>query len=66
MHIYRRMGEYDKAIAAGEKVWLERPSEHIALKLSELYALNGQESKALHILLAAEQQGLSNVTIYQK
>lgn len=61
MYIYQQMGEYDKAIAAGERVLAGKATEDIILKLSNLCALNGEEGKALQILLSSELRGVLTV-----
>lgn len=65
MYIYQQMGEYDKAIAAGERVLAGKATEDIILKLSNLCALNGEEGKALQILLSSELRGVLTVPICQ-
>lgn len=66
MYIYQQMGEYDKAIAAGERVLACKATEDIILKLSNLCALNGEEGKALQILLSSELRGVLTVPICQR
>ena len=66
MYIYQKMGKYDEAIAAGERVLACKATEENILKLSNLCALNGEDGKALQILLSAELRGGLTVPICQR
>lgn len=66
MIILDRMGQYDKAIKAGETLVKEYPTERILIQLSALYVRNGEPDRALSVLLEAEQNGNVTTDICQR
>lgn len=55
MIILDRLGQYDKAIEAGELLIKENPTEQALIQLSTIYIRNGEPDRALGVLLRAER-----------
>ena len=66
MIILDRMGQYDKAIKAGETLVKEYPTERALIQLSTLYIRNGEPDRALKVLLEAEQNENLSTDICQR
>lgn len=66
MVILDRMGQYDKAIKAGETLVKENPTERALIQLSTLYIRNGEPDRALGVLLKAEQDERLTIEICQR
>ena len=66
MYVYERMGRYPEAIDCGCKLLKKKPTAQNILSLASLYALNGDESGTLSVLLKAEEHDVLNVSICQR
>lgn len=66
IQIYERLGQYSEAIEVGNDMLKIDPTEKVFLRLAVLYAINGDETGALNILLKAEEMDLLTVTICQR
>lgn len=66
MIVCEKKGDFDAAIVAGKKLLQKKPNEQTILKVASLYALNGNETASLNILLTAENNSILSIGIYQR
>lgn len=64
--ILEKMGEYDKAILAGEEMFYKEPSESFAHRLANLYIRRGKKSDAIQVLETAEKYAPLSLSGYQR
>ena len=64
--ILEKMGEYDKAILAGEEMFYKEPSESFAHRLANLYIRRGKKSDAIQVLETAEKYASLSLSGYQR
>lgn len=64
--IFEKMGEYDKAILAGEEMFYKEPSESFAHRLANLYIRRGKKSDAIQVLETAEKYASLSLSGYQR
>lgn len=64
--ILEKMGEYDKAILAGEEMFYKEPSESFAHRLANLYIRRGKKSDAIQVLETADKYAPLSLSGYQR
>lgn len=63
MLLFERMGKYTEAAEAGMRLLYRKPTEQLTRKVSGLYILDGDDTKALSVLLQAEGKEYFSVEI---